>query len=262
MPEKTKKEFFLALDFKSPEEAHATATNALDFLAKEFPDDLGIFDTPLDGPHYPDPKIVGVKVNIDQVTGPVNRKLNDFKNIFADLKIVHGPDTGERILTALSANLPNVRYVTVGAVLGPTILRQYVEMAKKHSMEVVAFTAHTKIPEQEVQSMFGGQSLDDVIYTLGKCAADAGCHAMVLEAERLKDPRIRSLPIKKLVTGIRIDAEDKGTQSRVTTLETLREQIDAVDMIVVSSRYLQNEYALKHYFSTLLNVRRGEVPQS
>ena len=201
-----------------------------------------------------------MKLNQDLFTGEVDLDFMDFPangyDIFADMKIAHGADTGSRILSRMSTVNPGlrlpIRYVTVSAGLGAKILREYVRAAQEYAMDVIAFTAHTKIPESEARQMYNGENMDDVIFNLGSQAANAGCHAIVLEAERLRNERVRGLPLKKLVTGIRIDPKDAGSQSRVTKLGDLAELKDCVDYVVVSSKYLENPDALRAYFAALL----------
>ncbi|MBI2542735.1 MAG: hypothetical protein HYW24_00930 [Candidatus Aenigmarchaeota archaeon] len=233
--------FFLALDYKTDDEAVERGLAAIDFLKTEFSRD------------FVEQK-VGVKINEDLLTGPIDLRHRQFpengNEVFADLKISHGADTGERIIQRVIRYLP-INYVTVSAGLGSTILGEYTRSVP-HGVYVVAFTAHTKIPEQDVRRMYGGQSLDDVIYNLSEVAYDGNCDAVVLEGERLKDQRIRSIPIKKLVTGIRIDPTDRGTQNRVTALDDLAELKKYVDYVVVSSRYVGNPRSLTAYFSALL----------
>jgi len=84
------------------------------------------------------------------------------------------------------------------------------------------------------------------------CAYEGGCHAIVLEGEKLKNERIRNLPLRKLVTGIRIDPTDRGTQSRVTALGDLAPIRQLVDYVVVSSKYLRNPTSLMVYFESLV----------
>lgn len=233
MPEK----FFLALDYATDEEALERGTSALDALKSEFGSDF-VKDR------------VGVKINEDLLTDTINPQYSVFPNIFADMKISHGADTGERIIRRITQKLP-LRYVTVLAGLGSTILGEYVLTQNRQGIYVIAFTAHTKIPEGEVSRMYRG-SLDDTIYNLSWEAHKAGCHAVVLEGDRLRNLGIRDIPIKKLVTGIRIDPSDRGTQSRVTSLGDLSYLKDHVDYVVVSSRYINNPSSLGGYVAALM----------
>jgi orotidine-5'-phosphate decarboxylase len=231
--------FFLALDYKSAGEAIEKGTAAMAVLRDAF------------GAAFAE-KSVGVKINQDLFTGPIDRRYSElFKGIFADMKISHGADTGERIIGNLVQSVPTLEYVTVSAAMGPSILSQYVEASGRLGVKVIAFTAHTKILASEIATMYGQASLDDVIYGLSKGAWKAGCDAVVMEGERLKSDRIRELPIKKLVTGIRIDPSDKGTQSRVTQLDDLAKIRRYVNYVVVSSRYVDRPETLENYVSML-----------
>lgn len=235
--------FFFALDYKDVDSAIRAEKAARSVVQERFPDVL--------------PGRFGVKINQDLMTAKyVDPRLMGMAQVFADLKIAHGHDTGERILEKVSFVFPDLRLVTVAATLGPTVLRRYVNDAERYRVGVVAFTAHTKTPPEDVAKVFGTSDLDAVILRLGKVAVEAGCDAIVLEAERLKNPEIASLPIKKLVTGIRIDPADKGTQSRVSTIDQLREVLPSVDYAVISHRYLEDSVALEHCISQLL-LRRG-----
>ena len=241
--------FFLALDYDTDDEVIEKARGSVAVLRSEFGEDF------VHGQ-------VGVKLNQDAFTGPIDpRYRKEFSDagipIFADLKVAHGAGTWERILDKITGedegNLP-IRYATAAAGLGPTILKKYVSGARERGIAVVAFTAHTKIPTNEALAMYAGSDMDDVIYNLGLAAADGGCDAMVLEGERLKADRIRGLPIKKLVTGIRVDISDLGEQNagRVTGLEELAEVVGGGHYVVVSSRYLDKPKTLVPYFRALL----------
>ncbi|MBI4162802.1 MAG: hypothetical protein HY513_03900 [Candidatus Aenigmarchaeota archaeon] len=240
--------FFLALDYKTDDEAIETGLDTLGFLKSEFGEDFVR-------------NRIGAKINEDLLTGtvdPRHRRYGDEYgcDVFADLKIGHGADTGERIVERVirpPSVLP-VSQITVMAGLGPTILKKYAKLLHDCGIEAVAFTAHTKIPAEEARKMYRGETMDDVIYNLGQVAVEGGFDAMVLEAERLKDPRIYGLPIKKLVTGIRIDTTDRGSQSRVTGLGELAEVKDNVNYVVVSSRYLGSDKRaqLRGYLAALL----------
>lgn len=241
MPEK----FFLALDYKEDNEVLEHGTNALFFLDHEFGHQLK--------------ERLGVKLNEDVLTGRIDPRFRKFAengyDVFADMKICHGADTGERIIERLTSeghgNLP-IKYVTVSAGLGSEILRKYVDLGRSRGIDVIAFTVHTKIPAEEVTGMYAGENVNDAISNLGQVAYRGGCHAIVLEGDKLKDPRIRDLPLKKLVTGIRIDPTDRGSQSRVTALGDLQQVKDHVDYVVVSSKYVDDEKKLANYFAALL----------
>ncbi len=197
----------------------------------------------------------GVKINQDLATGPIGEGLRKFSeekgcDVFADMKIAHGSSTGERIMRRLSDHLP-FDYVTVSAVLGGDILKKYVEASAEHDARVIAWTVHTKTSPEDVERMYG-QSVSDVIYTLAQIAEDAGCDAAVMEAGRLKEQRIRNLPIRKLVTGIRIDPSDRGEQRRVSALDELSQYRSDVDYVVISSRYLGDPKSLKKIMDSLI----------
>jgi orotidine-5'-phosphate decarboxylase len=93
--------------------------------------------------------------------------------------------------------------------------------------------------------------LNEVVYRLASAATLAGCDAVTVSGSQLEDERIRSLPIKKLVTAIRIDPKDLGTQFRVTLLDQLSQIRNEVDYVVVSSRYLEDPNILRAYITKL-----------
>jgi orotidine-5'-phosphate decarboxylase len=247
--------FFLALDAKSDEsktrekiesDIIKRGVEAIDALEKQFGKDFVM-------------QRVGVKINEDMVTCSLSDnqafQIRDFKDelgcsIFVDKKIGHGADTGERIIRNLIEEIP-LQYVTVSAGLGTKILGEYVEAGKKYGVPIFAFTVHTKISPEDAQRIYK-RPLNDVIYSMSEIAYESGCEAVVLEGDLLKEQRFMDLPIKKLVTGIRIDPEDKGTQSRVTSLETLAQVKPRVNYVVVSSKYVNNPPSLSGYFSALL----------
>jgi len=232
--------FFLALDYHTPREAVQYGMGALDTLEALY------------GPDFVR-EHVGVKINQDLVEtrDPSLRLFGDRFNggIFADMKIAHGASTGKRIMRGVAEHLP-FDYVTVSAVLGRDILKRYVEAAAEHDAGVIAWTVHTKTSPGDAMIIYR-RSVSDVIYNLAQMSGEAGCAAAVMEAGRLEEERIRELPIRKLVTGIRIDPEDKGEQSRVSALGQLAQCRNDVAFVVVSSRYLNDPESLQKIFDSL-----------
>lgn len=228
------KKFFLALDYKTGQEACIKGIDAINFLKERYGNDFI-------------KKKLGVKINEDLITCGLydNQEFTykDFKDelgcdIFVDKKISHGYDTGKRIINRVQSEIP-LGYVTVSAALGTGILKKYVEYGESVDVKIIAFTAHTKTSHEDAEKIFK-QPLPDAMLNLAEIASDAGCDAVVMEANMLSEEKIRELPIKKLVTGIRIDPSDKGTQKRVSTVEELKALKEHVAYAVVSSRYLSN----------------------
>ncbi|MFQ6054789.1 MAG: orotidine 5'-phosphate decarboxylase / HUMPS family protein [Methanosarcinales archaeon] len=220
--------FFLALDYETVDDVVSKGSSALYFLLCEYGRDFI-------------PRL-GVKINQDLLTGPIDKRYRKFNDegysIFADMKISHGYGTGRRIIKRLLKHLP-IDYVTVSANLGRGILKKYVEIGKQHEVNVIAWTIHTKTSPADAERMHK-QSLSDAMFNFVQIASEAGCDAAVMEARMLQDKRIRKLPIKKLVTGIRIDPSNKGTQKRVSSVEELKNLKQHFDYAVISSRYLYN----------------------
>jgi orotidine-5'-phosphate decarboxylase len=258
MADKPKQKFFLALDQKSPPDVERAVRSALDTLYGN-PGTKALWEGCAWNYNSP---MVGIKVNLDQVHGPVQELLRLFSLCFVDEKLAHGSGTAERTLRRLKRPdmLPNAGYYTVSAGIGRKILKEYVETGRQLGMETIAFTAHTNMPPEDVKEVYGTNNVEEAIAHLGGIAADSGCHAIVLEADMLQNPEIRNLPLKKLVTGIRIDPQDKGQQSRVTSLDSLLRNMEHIDYIVVSSRYLENPEALRYYFSKILGHEPGSAP--
>jgi orotidine-5'-phosphate decarboxylase len=230
--------FFLALDYETDDDVYKKGSAAIDFLGSEF------------GKDFVEQRI-GVKLNVDALTGSIDPRYKVFRNIFGDLKISHGADTGKRLIAKIVEHekIP-LSYVTVSANFGPEILREYVETGRNYGVNIIAFTLHTKIGPKDVERMYN-RSLADEIYVLGQIASEAGCDAMVCEGAMLKDERIRNLPIKILVTGIRLDPADVGTQKRVTAVEDLAKLKPYVDYAVISSKNVSNLGSLKEVLYTL-----------
>ena len=143
-------------------------------------------------------------------------------------------DNGKFVLEKGKEKVP-LSYVTVSASFGPDILHEYVEFGKNYGANIVAFTVHTKIDPKHVERMYN-RCLIEEICILGQIASEAGCDAMVSEGKVLKEEIIRDLPIRKLVTGIRLNPEDVGTQKRVTAVEELKNLKSYVDYAVISSK--------------------------
>ena len=235
--------FFLALDYPTADEAIEKGMKAICKIryiyGRNFLERYG-----------------GVKINQNLVTGAIDERLRKFSDetgcqTFADMKIAHGASTGRQIMERLSEFLP-FDYVTVSAALGGNILREYVEEAAKHNAKVVAWTVHTKTSPEDAQRIYR-RPLPDVIYDLSRISGEAGCDAVVMEAGMLDNQRIRELPIRKLVTGIRIDPSDRGEQSRVSGLVELSKHRSDIAYAVVSSRYLEDPESLKLFFDLLKN---------
>lgn len=240
--------FFLALDRETHKQANDTAYDALRFLEREY------------GEGFVESK-TGLKINQDLFTGFMSkdnqqyfRNFLDMKlcrgcKIFADMKISHGSDTGLRIIGRVNNTVP-IDYVTVATDLDTTLLKEYAQIGNDLGIKIIGFTKHTKIPPEDVMRDHN-KPLADVIYTRAQMASEAGLDAVVMEAPMLKDERIAKLPIKKLVTGIRIDPKDLGTQKRVSSLEDVANVKRLTDYAVVSSRYLDNMEKLKQVINTL-----------
>jgi len=230
--------YFLALDYPK-DEIIPKGIEAIDFIEKEF------------GSEFVKKKI-GVKLN-DYSLRKDFAKFSAFKErgceIFADVKIFHGANTGYKIIEEIKKELP-VDYVTVATQLGRKILGEYVERAKSDNIKIIGFTAHTKIPAEQIREIHN-QEAESVIYTLGKIASESGCDAIVLEAGMLKNEKIRELPVKKLIAGIRTNIEERGVQARVTLLRDLQEVKEFVDYIVISSRYVHNWEKLREIICKL-----------
>ena len=96
-----------------------------------------------------------------------------------------------------------------------------------------------------------GQNIAGAIYALAEIAMEAECDAAVMEAGMVVDPRIRELPIRKLVPSIRLDPFDRGEQRRLSTLEQAKELKDDIDYVVVSSRYFDDPESLRLFFDSL-----------
>jgi orotidine-5'-phosphate decarboxylase len=220
--------YFLGLDYPT-DQIVPVGMGALDFLKSEFGDALS--------------SKMGVKIN----DYALRRDFGNYKafkdamgcKIFGDIKICHGKNTGYRIIEEVAKDLP-LDFVTVSSSLGSQILKEYVSEAAKDGIKIIGFTVHTKIPKEDVRRVHG-RDVSDAIYELAQIAHESGCDAIVCEGKMLEDPRITSLPIKKLVTGIRIDPVDKGAQARATSLEQLRSVRPNLDYAVISERYLNPE---------------------
>ena len=241
--------FFLALDYETHEQAKNTAWRTSRFLEKEYGKEFVKTRT-------------GLKINQDLLTGVLSRDEQNYLSnlgferermgcqIFADMKISHGSDTGTRIIERVKNAIP-LDYVTVATDLGTDILKEYAEIGKDEKIKIIGFTKHTKTPPKDVMRDHN-KPLADVIYTRAKMASEAGLDAVVMEAPMLKDERIAQLPIKKLVTGIRIDPKDLGTQKRVSSLEDVANVKRLTDYAVISSRYLSDNDLLKQVIDALL----------
>jgi orotidine-5'-phosphate decarboxylase len=233
--------FFLALDYPNDDDAINACNLAVKIISNEYGGDFIR-------------NYIGIKVNEDSATGQIDRRYREISEnndipIFADMKIGHGPDNGEKILGRLVKDMP-FRYVTVSGVLGSDILKEYVKIAKKLEADVIAWTVHTKTSELDALEIYG-RPISDVIYSIAKIAKEAGCDAAVMEAKMLREERVRDLPIKKLVTGVRIDTSDTGAQRRVSSLKELTELSPYINYVVVSSRYLGDPSKLKQFFDSL-----------
>lgn len=225
---------FLALDYKDEERNIRTGKKALEQLGQFYENKIGL------------------KLNPASFIGEGATEYSVFEGvpIFVDTKFGRGPDNAKRSVDKINDILP-INYFTVAANLGEEKLKDYVKMAEDYNSKVIAYTIHTKIPEKDVKRIYNNP-LEVAMYNLGELAYDAGCDAMVLEARMLNDKDILELPIKKLVTGIRFDLSEKGTQSRITTFDELANMKDKVDYSVISKRYIEDPYKLDQIATVLL----------
>ena len=235
--------FFLALDYRYEQEAIERGMSALFFLRQSF-------GRLVEGK-------LGVKVNGDLLTASVDSKLREFPDhgydVFADLKLAHDPAMGEDVVRRVTGrNYTNlsVKYVTIFAGLGPAMLGDYAR--RLGGINLVAYTAHTKMDEKEALQAYNASDMDELMLRFGTSAHTAGFDSMVIDGERLKNKSIRDLPVKKLVTGVRLRTEERGDQSRMTLLGDLAKMKEHVDYVVVSSRYLSKPRELEAYFAELL----------
>lgn len=235
--------FFLALDYKTPEEVLRKGKNAINFLSENFGKSL-----------------VGklaVKINCNMLVN-IDPRYREFEmsgyDIFADTKICHRFSTGRNMLERIKEyGRLDFKYFTLSsALLSREDLKKYSYYAKENGMESIAFTAPTYTPKEDIMKTFNAADVDAVIFALGEAAVAGGCDAIVLEAESLRNEKIRGLPLKKLVTGTRLNASEKGEQSRISLVSEMKELKKHINYVVVSSMYLQNEAALEKYFSALL----------
>jgi len=216
---------FLALDFKDEKKNFEIGKDALGYLIQDYSSKVGLKFNPA--------SFIGK----DAEYWSELYSLFEGTPIFIDTKFGRGPDNAERLISKYNEFLP-IDYFTVSATLGEEKLREYVKIAEKYDSKVIAFTIHTKIPEKDVKKIYNNP-LDIAIYNLGEIASNAGCDAMVLEAKMLENEEIVKLPIKKLVTGIRFDPSEKGSQARVSTFDELVKVKDKVDYAVISKKYLE-----------------------
>jgi len=233
--------FFLALDYETPKDVMTKGSDAVNYVSKRYGRDFV-------------EELLGVKINQDQLTGPIDKRYKTFKtekdcNIFADMKIGHGTGTGRKIIKRLCGYLP-MEYVTVSAGLGTDILKEYVKIGNEFGVKIITYTIHTKTSSADAERMHN-QPLGDAMFNFVQVASEAGCDAAVMEAKMLQDERIRNLPIKKLVTGIRIDPSDKGAQKRVSSVEELANLIPHVHYVVISSKYVGDFKKLEEMLNLL-----------
>lgn len=232
--------FFLNLDFEA-DDAHRIGANAAIFLKKTYGTDFVNNN-------------LGIKINDDALTGKIDPSYLCFFDpyglkIFADKKICHGPDTGDRIIKKLHEDVP-FDYITVAAGLGTEILEKYVNICKGYDAKVIAFTVHSKISEKDALKIHG-QPLNDAVYNLSEIASNAGCDAVVLEAKMLNEDRFVDLPIKKLVTGIRFEKKAGDVQARPSLVAEMADLMERIDYAAISQQYVSNPEELKKIIDAL-----------
>ncbi|MBS3050849.1 MAG: hypothetical protein J4400_01750 [Candidatus Aenigmarchaeota archaeon] len=238
--------FFLALDYAEASQAVDAAKYSMGILRQRFGTEI------VDG--IPDSYgKVGLKLPPNLLYESIDPVLWSFcrdKANFIDAKFYDDPVGSERSIRRLHPVLP-VSYFTIAAPMGVHMMRQHVRFAHELGMEVLAATAHTHMPPGDVRDTYNVDCIP-AIYSLGNNALEAGCDGIVLDGEALKNPDIQGLPLKKLVTGIRLKLHERRRQSRITLLEEAKELKEQMDYAVVSSGYLDKPEELIEIFKSLL----------
>ncbi len=199
-------------------------------------------------------KKFGVKIN-DYALRKDFSKYRLFKDmgyeIFGDLKIFHGCNTGYKSIEEVTSELP-LDYITVSASLMEKNLRGYVEKGKEDGIKVIGFTIHTKIPEDEAKTLYG-KTVSQVIYELGKISEESGCDAITTDVKALEESEgLRNLKIKKLVPGVRINPSDKDYQARISPMEKVKKLKDYIHYVVMSKRYLNDRDAIERFIDLII----------
>ena len=169
---------------------------------------------------------------------------------FVDAKFYDDPVGSERSIRRINSVLP-VSYFTIAAPMGEHMMKQHVKFAHELGMEVLAATAHTHMPPEDVESTYH-VDCNEAVHSLGLNALEAGCDGMVLDGAALRKTNIQGIPLKKLVTGIRIRPEERRRQSRITLLDDAKELKEYIDYAVISSGYLDKPEDLIAVFEALL----------
>lgn len=237
--------FFLALDYEEGSKAVEAGEYAMGILRKRFGSGF------VDGTNGNGR--VGLKLPPNLLVEPIGHHLAYFcrdRPNFLDAKFNDDPVGSERYLARVASILP-VSYATIAASMGAHMMRKHVKYAHKYGVEVLAATAHTHMPADDVQAVYNRECAD-AVYFLSYMAFQAGCDGIVVDGAALRNPSLQDIPVKKLVTGIRIMPEERRRQSRVTLLDEARELKEHIDYVVVSSGYLDKPDDLIAIFSALL----------
>ncbi len=178
-----------------------------------------------------------VKVGLELFVhaGPAAARLGEEvgRPVFLDLKLHDIPETVERAI-GRAADL-GVRYATVHAQGGPTMLRRAVERARASAtgLEVVAVTVLTSLDAADLGKMGVDGDVATHAARLAKVAWGEGVRAFVCSPHEARAMRAALGPEATLITpGVRAsDAAGKDDQKRVATAARAIE--DGADWLVV-----------------------------
>ncbi|MGZ3424303.1 MAG: orotidine-5'-phosphate decarboxylase [Polyangiales bacterium] len=138
--------------------------------------------------------------------------------IFLDLKLHDIPETVERAVASAAAH--GVKYLTVHAAGGPTMLRRAAERARKESgtLQILAVTVLTSMSDDDLISTGVHAAAKEQVVRLAKLAWDAGVRGFVCSPLEVALLRSTLGPEAELVVpGVRPAGSAAGDQKRIAT---------------------------------------------
>jgi orotidine-5'-phosphate decarboxylase len=138
--------------------------------------------------------------------------------VFLDLKLHDIPETVERAVASAAAH--GVKYLTVHAAGGPTMLRRAVERARKESstLQLLAVTVLTSMSDEDLRATGVDATAREQVVRLAKLAWDAGVRGFVCSPLEVALLRAELGPEAELVVpGVRPAGAAAGDQKRIAT---------------------------------------------
>ena len=154
------------------------------------------------------------------------------RDVFLDLKLHDIPETVERAVAAAAQH--RVRYLTVHASGGATMLRRAVERAERASgghLTILAVTVLTSLDDADLAAIGVQRTAQAQVVALARLAWEQGVRGFVCSPLEVAALRAAFPEAKLVVPGVRPAGAEAGDQRRVATPATAVR--DGADLLVI-----------------------------